>query len=64
MNDGAVCPRCGDRFQCGENGVAPCACSTIALGAELLAELRARFRSCLCLSCLTELAGERKTGPV
>ena len=60
-----VCPRCGAGFHCGVNDAAPCACTTIALGAETLAELRAAYSSCLCLRCLAELAAiKKKAGPV
>jgi len=67
MNDDAtdICPRCGAGFHCGVNDAAPCACTTIALSAETLAELRATYRSCLCLRCLAPLAADKKkAGPV
>jgi hypothetical protein len=67
MNDEAsdVCPRCGGGFHCGVNDAAPCACTTIALSAETLAELRATYTRCLCLRCLAELAADKKkAGPV
>jgi hypothetical protein len=50
------CPRCGSSFHCGAHDAAPCACSTIKLTPELLAELRQRYNSCLCLACLADVA--------
>jgi len=50
------CPRCSGGFHCGVNDAEPCACTTMALDAPLLAELRARYSGCLCLACLRELA--------
>ncbi len=52
----ACCPRCGAGFHCGAAGPTPCACATVTLPAPLLAALRARYRSCLCLRCLQALA--------
>ena len=49
------CPRCGGGFHCGANDAEPCACTTLALDAPLLADLRARYTGCLCLACLREL---------
>lgn len=50
------CPRCGGDFHCGVNDAQPCACSTLVLGAELQARLRAQYTGCLCLGCLRELS--------
>lgn len=50
------CPRCGQTFACGVAGAGPCACTTVRLEPELLARLRQRFDTCLCLRCLAELA--------
>ena len=51
-----VCPRCGNRFACGAAGSAPCACTTLTLSAERLAQLQAQYSSCLCMACLAALA--------
>ena len=61
MNDGTPaaddrCPRCGGAFHCGAVDPEPCACTTLVLAPPLLAELRQRYRGCLCLGCLRELA--------
>ncbi len=50
------CPRCSGEFHCGMQDAAPCPCTTIALGAAALADLRLRYAGCLCLRCLAELA--------
>jgi hypothetical protein len=62
--DTDTCPRCGSGFHCGVRDAAPCACTTIALGLELRAELRARYTRCVCVNCLAELAGREKSRPV
>ena len=60
MNPGAQasdrCPRCGGTFACGAAGPGPCACTTLTLGAALLARLQTQFQGCLCLACLQALA--------
>ncbi|HEX6020305.1 MAG TPA: cysteine-rich CWC family protein [Burkholderiaceae bacterium] len=61
--DDPRCPRCGGGFHCGVNDPQPCACTTLRLSAETLAELRARYTGCLCLACLAQLADpEPNTG--
>jgi hypothetical protein len=60
-NDGvraARCPRCGGAFACGVAAAraTPCFCVSFELGAERLAELRARWSDCLCAACLAALA--------
>lgn len=50
------CPRCGGAFRCGFADPAPCPCTALTLDAAMLAELRLRFRGCLCVACLTRLA--------
>ena len=55
-----TCPRCGGPFACGVGAdrAAPCFCVSYALGAERLAELRARWSDCLCADCLAALAAD------
>lgn len=55
-----LCPRCGGGFHCGVADAAPCACTTIRLDAATLAEMRARYATCLCLRCLSELASMKE----
>jgi hypothetical protein len=54
----ATCPRCGDPFACGVGAdrATPCFCASYQLGADRLAELRARWSDCLCAACLATLA--------
>ena len=52
----AACARCGGAFHCGVNDPTPCACTGLKLSAELLVDLRQRYRGCLCLNCLRGLA--------
>jgi hypothetical protein len=54
----ATCPRCDRAFACGVGAdrATPCFCVGYALGAERLAELRAKWSDCLCADCLAELA--------
>ena len=63
MNNSDTCPRCGGGFHCGVNDKAPCACTTITLDAATLAELRARYTTCVCMPCLAELAAMKKGRP-
>jgi hypothetical protein len=57
-----TCPRCTAAFHCGVADTTPCPCTRIVLGPETLAALRARYTSCLCLSCLAELAAAEQKG--
>lgn len=50
------CPRCGGAFHCGRQDSEPCACGSLTLSPALLAALRERYPSCLCLACLKALA--------
>ncbi|WP_119354386.1 cysteine-rich CWC family protein [Azohydromonas sediminis] len=52
-----TCPRCGAPFHCGVHDDTPCACTTLQLDDALLMQLRVRFSGCLCLRCLSALAG-------
>ena len=56
----ATCPRCGGAFACGVGAdrATPCFCVSYALGAERLAELRAKWSDCLCERCLAALAND------
>ena len=55
-----TCPRCGGPFACGAGAdrATPCFCVAIALSAERLAELRAKWSDCLCADCLAMLAAD------
>ena len=58
-----TCPRCGGAFACGVGAdrATPCFCMSIRLGAERLAELRAKWSDCLCAGCLATLADDPET---
>ena len=58
-----TCPRCGGPFACGVGAdrATPCFCVSHDLGAERLAELRAKWSDCLCAGCLATLAGDPET---
>jgi len=62
VSDGDTCPRCGGGFHCGVNDTAPCACTTVLLDAATLTELRARYTTCVCMTCLVELAAPNNKG--
>jgi hypothetical protein len=55
-----TCPRCNGPFACGAaaDRATPCFCVTYALGAQRLAELRAKWSDCLCADCLATLAAD------
>ena len=55
-----TCPRCGAAFACGAGAdrATPCFCVSYALGAERLAQLRAKWSDCLCADCLAALAND------
>ncbi len=58
-----TCPRCGGPFTCGVGAdrATPCFCVSYKLGAERLAELRAKWSDCLCAGCLATLADDPET---
>ncbi len=53
--DNSRCPRCGGGFHCGASE-SRCDCFELKLSPTLRAELAQRYRGCLCLACLRELA--------
>jgi hypothetical protein len=50
-----ACESCGGEFTCGAT-LAGCWCSEVKLSEAALAELRARFKGCLCRECLERFA--------
>ena len=56
----SACESCGGEFVCGSR-LAGCWCSEIKLSAETRAELRARFRGCLCRACLERFAADENS---
>lgn len=56
----AVCESCGGGFDCGAS-LAGCWCSRVELSEPLRAELRERFKRCLCRACLERFAAAEQT---
>lgn len=54
----AHCPRCAKKFECRPNDISSCDCSKIDLSKEEYRFVSARFRDCVCNSCLMELKEE------
>ena len=55
LREPSACESCGAEFVCGAT-LAGCWCSEIKLSEETRAELRSRFRGCLCRACLERYA--------
>lgn len=49
-----TCPRCGARFDCSKSG--KCWCYEVSIKPSLLEKIQQTYDSCLCPSCLTDLA--------
>ena len=55
LREPSVCEACGAPFTCGAK-LSGCWCSEIKLSDETRAELKNRYRRCLCRQCLEQLA--------
>jgi hypothetical protein len=55
----SVCEACGEQFACGAES-SSCWCQEIKLSEATQAELRARYRRCLCRTCLENYAEVEK----
>ncbi|HYX28502.1 MAG TPA: cysteine-rich CWC family protein [Pyrinomonadaceae bacterium] len=55
------CEACGNEFSCGAS-VFGCWCSEIELTDETRAELRSRYRDCLCRECLASYSISSRGG--
>ena len=53
----STCEACGEPFVCGAT-LTGCWCTEITLAAETRAELRSRYRGCLCRACLERAAAD------
>lgn len=51
----STCEACGQPFTCGAT-LAGCWCTEIALSDDVRADLRRRYRTCLCRPCLEAAA--------
>jgi hypothetical protein len=52
-----TCPRCGLKFDCGKSG--KCWCYEVSIESSILENIQQTYDSCLCPTCLTELAEEK-----
>ena len=50
-----VCESCGKNFSCGAS-LSGCWCAEIKLSDEARADLKRRYRDCLCRECLENIA--------
>ena len=50
-----VCEACGQSFSCGA-GLSGCWCAEIKLSDEARAEMKSRYRDCLCRGCLERIS--------
>jgi hypothetical protein len=57
----SACEACGGEFECGAQ-LSSCWCSEVKLDDATRAELRARFRRCLCRACLEGYAASGAEG--
>jgi hypothetical protein len=55
-----TCARCGGGFHCGANDADACACTTLTLHPDTLADLARRYAGCLCLGCLRTIAADHE----
>jgi hypothetical protein len=55
LRRGSTCDACGSDFRCGVS-LAGCWCSEIKLSDEARAEMRSRYRGCVCRQCLERLS--------
>ena len=53
--EASVCGACSESFECGARA-GSCWCSEISLSEPLRAELRERFKGCLCRACLEKFS--------
>jgi hypothetical protein len=47
-----TCPRCGRVFECKLGNILECQCYGIQLSEKTIEEIRKKYISCLCRSCL------------
>jgi len=52
-----TCEACGEKFLCGA-ALEGCWCSDVKLSEAARAELKARYKGCLCRTCLEKFAAE------
>jgi hypothetical protein len=60
--EASTCEACGQPFQCGAK-LTGCWCAEVRLSEHARAELRGKYRGCLCRQCLEEAAGAARLEP-
>lgn len=56
-----ICPSCNKKFDCYENNVSLCHCSKIKLNESTLAQLKKKYKDCLCSICLKNFTQQNIT---
>lgn len=56
-----VCESCGNNFTCGAS-LSGCWCAEIKLSDEARADLKRRYRDCLCRECLERIGAHASGG--
>ena len=56
-----TCPACGEKFVCGAT-LTGCWCSELKLSEEMRANLKERYKGCLCRACLEKFAASNAGG--
>jgi hypothetical protein len=62
--ESSTCESCGGRFVCGAT-IKGCWCVEVKTSEQVRAELKSKFRDCLCQSCLEKYGstGDKKVSP-
>ncbi|MBR33820.1 MAG: hypothetical protein CMN77_21160 [Spirochaetaceae bacterium] len=55
-HEATTCPRCHKSFACKPASISACWCIHEKVSADVLRKLQGQYESCLCRSCLLELA--------
>lgn len=51
-----ICPRCNKKFECREDKVQECLCSSVKLTVEAQEYIKERYaQRCLCVDCLNKI---------
>ena len=50
-----TCPACGEKFECGAT-IKGCWCSEVKLSEAAREEMKAKYKGCLCRTCLEKFA--------
>jgi hypothetical protein len=63
LQEASVCEACGGEFACGAK-LSGCWCAEVELSEAVRAELRLRYRGCLCRACLERFAAGAARGNI